>query len=72
MKTSRKHTRRGLKYRVMAEGYWIMKDPVAVAGSFDAVAEHFDHIDPPIDHANEPQPTSQDGTPNEKLAFALE
>jgi hypothetical protein len=39
----------------MAEGYRIMKDPVAVAGSLDAAADHFDQVDPPLDHAGHGQ-----------------
>jgi hypothetical protein len=43
-----KRTYRELQYRKMAEGYRILKSPVA--GSYHAAAEHYKQIDPPLDH----------------------
>jgi hypothetical protein len=43
-----KRTYRELQYRKMAEGYRILKSPVA--GSYHAAAEHYKETDPPLDH----------------------
>jgi hypothetical protein len=45
MSKSRKRTRRGAHYRALAEGYEILKSPLA--GSFYQAAEHYDQTDPP-------------------------
>jgi hypothetical protein len=42
---SRKHTKRGDHYRTMAEGYQILKSPLAEA--YNAAAEHYQESDPP-------------------------
>jgi hypothetical protein len=46
MSKSRKRTRRGAHYRSLAEGYEMLKSPLA--GSFYQAAEHYDQTDPPI------------------------
>jgi len=43
---SRKRTRRGDHYRTLAEGYAMLKSPLA--GSFYRAAEHYDQADPPV------------------------
>jgi hypothetical protein len=45
-----KRTYRELQYRKMAEGYRILKSPVA--GSYHAAAEHYKENDPPLDYHN--------------------
>jgi hypothetical protein len=45
---SGKRTYRELQYSKMAEGYRILKSPVA--GSYNAAAEHYKENDPPLDH----------------------
>ena len=47
MDKSRKHTKRGNHYRTMAEGYQILKSPLA--DSYNAAAEHYREADPPFD-----------------------
>jgi hypothetical protein len=47
MSKSRKRTRRGAQYRALAEGYEMLKSPLA--GSFyRAAAEYYDQTDPPV------------------------
>ena len=46
MKTRRKRTVRGTEYRALAEGYAILKSPVAE--SFGQAADHYDETDPPV------------------------
>ena len=46
MSKSRKRTRRGGHYRALAEGYEMLKSPLA--GSFYRAAEHYDQTDPPV------------------------
>ena len=53
MVKSRKRTYRELQYRKMAEGYQLLKSPVA--DSYHAAAEHYKETDAPID-----QPSSHD------------
>ena len=43
MKKPRKRTRRGLKYEALAEGYKILKSPLAT--TFEAASEHFEQTD---------------------------
>jgi hypothetical protein len=46
MSKSRKRTRRGAHYRALAEGYAMLKSPLA--GSFYRAAEHYDQTDQPV------------------------
>jgi hypothetical protein len=46
MSKSRKRTRRGAHYRALAEGYEMLKSPLA--GSFYQAAELYDQVDPPV------------------------
>ena len=46
MSKSRKGIRRGAHYRALAEGYEMLKSPLA--GSFYRAAEHYDQADPPV------------------------
>ena len=46
MSKSRKRTRRGDHYRTLAEGYAMLKSPLA--GSFYRAAEHYDQTDQPV------------------------
>jgi hypothetical protein len=46
MSKSRKRTCRGAHYRALAEGYEMLKSPLA--GSFYRAAEHYDQTDPPV------------------------
>jgi hypothetical protein len=48
---SRKRTFRGLQYQKMAEGYKLLRSPVA--DSYHAAAEHYREVDPPIDPPHE-------------------
>jgi hypothetical protein len=50
-KSLRKRTFRGLQYQKMAEGYKLLRSPVA--DSYHAAAEHYREVDPPIDPAPE-------------------
>ena len=43
MSKSRKRTRRGTQYRALAEGYEMLKSPLA--GSFYQAAEYYDRTD---------------------------
>jgi hypothetical protein len=43
----RKHTKRGNHYQTMAEGYQILRSPLA--DSYNAAAEHYRETDPPFD-----------------------
>jgi hypothetical protein len=47
VKKSRKHTKRGNHYQTMAEGYQILRSPLA--DSYNAAAEHYRETDPPFD-----------------------
>ena len=47
MKKRRKRTVRGTEYRALAEGYAILKSPVAE--SFGQAADHYDETDPPAE-----------------------
>jgi hypothetical protein len=63
MKKPHKHTRRGFKYHTVAEGYKILKSPLA--DSYNAAAEHFSERDPAVDetaiqHSNKTQPHGGD------------
>jgi hypothetical protein len=53
---SRKHTKRADHYRTMAEGYEILRSPLA--DSYNAAAEHYRESDPPVDLL----PDSTDGS----------
>jgi hypothetical protein len=58
MKKPRKRTQRGMKYEALAEGYKILKSPLA--GTFEAASEHFeqrDENDGPGQKSNEPNPS---------------
>jgi hypothetical protein len=46
MSKSRKRTRRGTQYRALAEGYEMLKSPLA--GSFYQAAEYYDRTDSPV------------------------
>ena len=46
MSKSRKRTRRGAQYRALAEGYEMLKLPLA--GSFYQAAEYYDQADPQV------------------------
>ena len=46
MGKSRKRTRRGAQYRALAEGYEMLKLPLA--GSFYQAAEYYDQADPQV------------------------
>ena len=46
MTKSRKRTRRGDHFRALAEGYGMLKSPLA--GSFYRAAEHYDQTDQPV------------------------
>jgi hypothetical protein len=55
---TRKRTYRELQYRKMAEGYRLLKSPVA--DSYHAAAEHYRENDPPLDApASHDQPALQ-------------
>jgi hypothetical protein len=47
VKKSRRHTKRGDHYQTMAEGYQILRSPLA--DSYNAAAEHYHETDPPFD-----------------------
>ena len=47
MNKSRKRTKRGNHYQTMAEGYQILRSPLA--DSYNAAAEHYREADPPFD-----------------------
>jgi hypothetical protein len=47
VKKSRKHTRRGNHYQTMAEGYQLLRSPLA--DSYNAAAEHYQESDSPFD-----------------------
>jgi len=47
MEKSRKHVKRSDHYRTMAEGYEILRSPLA--DSYNAAAEHYRKSDPPFD-----------------------
>ena len=51
MKKPRKRTRRGRYYRALADGYAILKSPVA--GSFGRAADHYEETDPPAEAPTE-------------------
>jgi hypothetical protein len=46
MSKSRKRTRRGAHFRALAEGYEMLKSPLA--GSFYQAAEYYDQTDLPV------------------------
>ena len=55
MKKPRKRTRRGIKFDALADGYKILKSPLAQ--TFRATAEHFDETDPPVYEGKRPVET---------------
>jgi hypothetical protein len=55
---SHKRTHRGVKYDALAEGYKILKSPLA--DSFSAAAEHYEKADAPNDEG-ETKPKSTAG-----------
>jgi hypothetical protein len=59
MKKPHKLTRRGVKYHALADGYKILKSPLA--DPFGAAADHFNGTDPPIDEGDRPiEPTTDE------------
>jgi hypothetical protein len=62
MTKPRKRTRRGIQYETLAEGYKIMKSPLAE--TYEATAEQFEQTDQTVGEgqkATEPQPPKEDG-----------
>jgi hypothetical protein len=57
VKKSRKRTKRGNHYQTMAEGYQILRSPLA--DSYTAAAEHYQQTDPPFDPLAEPEEPMQ-------------
>ena len=55
MKKPRKHTRRGINFDALADGYQILNSPLAQ--TFRATAEHFDETDPPVYESKRPVET---------------
>jgi hypothetical protein len=47
MEKSHKHTKRSDHYRTMAQGFEILRSPLAQA--YNAAAEHYRETDPPLD-----------------------
>jgi hypothetical protein len=60
MKTKRVITQRGVKYDALAEGYKILKLPLA--GAFSAAAEHFSESDPPFEEGEKKTEPDVKGT----------
>jgi hypothetical protein len=52
MKKPRKRTRRGIRFKALADGYKILNSPLAQ--TFRATAEHFDETDPPVYEGKRP------------------
>ena len=67
MSKSRKRTRRGTHYRAVAEGYAMLKSPLA--GSFYRAAEHYDQTDPP---AAAPADTKEAETEEERFGMKVD
>jgi hypothetical protein len=61
VKKSHKHTKRGNHYQTMAEGYQILKSPLA--NSYNAAAAHYRETDPPFDPAAEANGDAPAGKP---------
>ena len=49
MGKSHKHTKRSDHYRTMAQGFEMLRSPLAQA--YNAAAEHYRKTDPPLDEA---------------------